>query len=207
MSVGVVVDICTAVGGQIQPFCDAIMEALRSTLSDSNITRDIKPTVIALFGDIAMAIGAAFEPYLQVSIMMLMQASQQCMTPTDDEDLLMFFNSLRLAILEAYSGIVFGLVDGKVLRLFVPNLVAVLQFLQYLSSPESNKDERVLAKALALTGDIAKEMLTQHPQGKSILSQPWVAQLIQEGCASPDDEARSCAEYSRGVIHGILQQQ
>src|SRR3569832_2854131 len=89
VSVGVVVDICSAVGAQIQPYCDEIMGALRGALQDPSVTRDIKPTVISCFGDIALAIGAAYEPYLQVSAMMLMQASTQS-APEDDDEMVAF---------------------------------------------------------------------------------------------------------------------
>jgi len=71
------------------------MGALREALQDSSVSRDVKPIVISCFGDIAMAIGAAYEPYLQISVMMLMQAATQ-RVPPDDEELVAFINSLRM---------------------------------------------------------------------------------------------------------------
>ena len=85
VSVGVVVDICAAVGVQIQPFCDQIVGALTDCLKDGSAHRDTKPVVFSCFGDVAMAIGVNFEPYLQVATMLLMQASQAQMQLDDDE--------------------------------------------------------------------------------------------------------------------------
>ena len=121
VSVGVVVDLCGAVAGQIQPYCDDIMGALTDCLRDSTAHRETKPPVFSCFGDIAMAIGAAFEPYLQVATMLLMQAAQAQIQP-DDEDLVDFINRLRLSILDAYTGIIMGLSDGQALHLFAPNV-------------------------------------------------------------------------------------
>jgi len=136
VSVGVVVDICAAVGSQIQPFCDQIMGALTDCLKDGSAHRDTKPVVFSCFGDIAMAICAAFEPYLQVSTMLLMQAAGAPIS-LDDDELVDFINCLRLSFLDAYKGIIFGLSDGNVLHLFLPNVPNVMQFLQFLSTPRN----------------------------------------------------------------------
>lgn len=205
ISVGVVVDICTAVAGDVQPFCDQIMEALQTTLADNHVARDIKPAVISCFGDIAMAIGGAYEPYVQVSAMMLLQASHQCMSNTEDDDLLLFLNNLRLAILEAYSGIIIGLADGNKLHLFMANIPPIFQFLQYLATPESNRDDRVLGKAVALVGDIVQQMAAQNPDIKGQLNQPWLQQMIQDASTVPDDEAQQNANWTFGVVRAALQ--
>jgi importin subunit beta-1 len=201
VSVGTVVDICTAIGGQIQPFCDQIMSALTECLRDGSVHRDIKPIVISCFGDIAMAIGAAYEPYLALSIMLLMQASSQ-RPPDDDDELIAFINSLRLSILEAYSGIILGLSDGNALHLFAPNLPNILQFLQYLSLPESQKDDDVLLKAVALIGDIGQQMGSQ-PQVKQQIQQQFAADLIQQASQSGDPSGQEIAGWTQGVLQTL----
>lgn len=202
VSVGVVVDICAAVGGQIQPFCDQIMGALTDCLRDGSAHRDTKPVVFSCFGDVAMAIGASFEPYLQVASMLLMQASQAQMN-LDDEDLVEFINRLRLSVLEAYTGIVIGLSDGNALNLFVPSVTNVLQFLQFLSLPESHKDDLCLQKAVALVGDIAQQM-GSDPRIRGQLNQPFLSTLVQEAANSNNETTRELALWSRGIIQTVL---
>ena len=203
VSVGVVVDICAAVGGQIQAYCDDIMRTLMECLKDASVHRDVKPIVISCFGDIAMAIGAAYEPYLQHSVMLLMQAAGQ-QAPPDNEEMVIFINSLRLSILEAYSGIVMGLADGNVLHLFLPTLPGILQFLQFLASGNSNKDEDVLQRAVALIGDVAN-LMGNEPQVRQQINQPFIAQLIQEAMSSNDESVREIAGWSRGVVQNAIQ--
>lgn len=202
ITIGVITDMCEAVEGKIQPFCDAIMGGLREALQDMTVNRDVKPVVISCFGDIAMAIGAAYEPYLQMSVMLLMQAAQQ-RAPEGDEDLIFFINSLRLSILEAYSGIVMGLADGNGLHLLVPHVPAIMEFLLFLSQDASSRDEEVLQKSVALVGDIAQEMGSQ-PQVLQQLNQPFIAKLIQD--ASHDPNAREVALFANNAIHKALSQ-
>jgi importin subunit beta-1 len=202
VSVGVVVDICTAIGGQIQPFCDQIMSATTECLRDGSVHRDIKPIVISCFGDIAMAIGAAYEPYLSLSTMLLMQASSQRPPDNDDDELIVFINSLRLSILEAYSGIILGLSDGNALHLFSPNLPNILQFLQYLSLAESQKDEDVLLKAVALVGDIGQQM-GSLPNVKQQIQQQFAVDLIQEAGRCGDPAGQDIAGWTQGVLQAL----
>jgi len=202
VSVGVVVDLCGGVGGQIQPYCDEIMGALTDCLRDSTAHRETKPPVFSCFGDIAMAIGAAFEPYLQVSTMLLMQAAQAQIQP-DDEDLVDFINRLRLSILDAYTGIIMGLSDGQALHLFAPNVASIMQFLQYLSTPQSYKDDLCLQKAVGLVGDIAQQM-GQDQHIRQQINQPFVSQLVQQASTSSEEPTRDIAGWTSGVVRQVI---
>ena len=141
VAVGTVGDISRNIEARIQPYCDGIMNALVDTLKDNTIHRSVKPPVLACFGDLAMAIGAAFEPYMNFSMMLLMQAST-ARPPEDDEDLVEYFNLLRESILEAYVGIIQGLRDGNMLNHLMPYVPSVLQFLEELAN-DPNRDDFV----------------------------------------------------------------
>ena len=201
VSVGVVVDICGAVGKQVQPYCDQIVAALTDCLLDSSVDRETKPVVFSCFGDIAMAIGAAFDPYLAKSSLLLMQAAGSPAQP-DDEDLLDFINRLRLSILDAYTGIIMGLGDGGALHLFMPHVESVMQFLDFLAKPSSFKDNMCLQKAVALVGDIAKEM-GSDPSVKRQISQPFVVSLVREAHESSDSSTRELAAWTQGVLQQL----
>lgn len=202
VSVGVVADLCAAVGAQVQPYCDLIIGALTDCLQDASAHRDTKPVVCSCFGEVAMAIGAQFEPYLQIITMLLMQASQTPAQP-DDPVLTDFINKLRLSILDAYSGIILGLSDGNALHLFMPHISNVLSFLQFLASPQSLRDVACLEKAVALLGDIAQQMGTD-PRIKQELSQPYVGQLIHDAGTSGDLSASELATWTQGVVRDVL---
>ena len=199
VAVGVVGDLCRALEGRIQPFCPEIMSALAEALKDTNLHRSVKPPVLATFGEVAMAIEAAFEPYMQFSLMLLLQASTT-QAPPDDDDLIEYINLLRESILEAYTGIIQGLKAGNRIDLFLPYVQSVLQFLQQIAS-DPNRDEFVISKAVGLIGDVASAM---GPHIKDQLCQPYISQLLQEGQGSGDDTTMETAQWAGGVIQQVL---
>ena len=123
-----------------------------------------------------MALQGAYEPYMQVTAMLLMQAAQQT-APADDEDLLVFINELRLAVLEAYMGILIAFEDGNKLHLYMQLLQNIIAFLQYLATPASCADEQVVIKAVTLLGDIAR-LLGSQDSVKTALKAPFILQLL-----------------------------
>ena len=74
-AVGVVGDISRAIGRQMIPLCDDIMTVLLANLSDASVHRSVKPHILEVFGDIALAIGGDFKKYLTVVLQTLQQAS------------------------------------------------------------------------------------------------------------------------------------
>lgn len=200
VAVGTVGDISRNIEAQIQPYCDEIMGALVETLKDSTIHRSVKPPVLSCFGDIAMAIGAAYEPYLPLSIMLLQQASLTKF-PDDDEDLIEYGNLLRESILEAYVGIVQGLRDGNLLHQFYQHVPSILQFLQDLSV-DPNRDDYVLGKAVGLIGDLAQAL---GPQIKAQINQQFIAKLLSDAIGSSDQTMVETATWASTVVTQAVQ--
>lgn len=201
-AVAAVCDICRAVEGRIQPYCDEIMAALIDALKDVSINRSVKPPVISCFGDVALAIGGAYEPYLQLSAMMLMQASGT-QAPPDDEDLIEYVNVLRLSILEAYTGIVQGLKGGNKLHLVMPYVTSIVTFLQQLSV-DPNRDDEVLKAGVALIGDIA-QVMGDSAEVKNQINQPFIAQMLGDASGSPSDSTREIANWASSAIQRAIQ--
>ena len=64
----------------------------------------MKPHVLSVFSDIALALGTDFSRYANIILVMLQQAAEVNIK-TEDEELIDYINGLREAILEAYTGI------------------------------------------------------------------------------------------------------
>ena len=75
-AVGVIGDICRAIGKQILPHCDELMYLLLDGLASESVHRSVKPHILSVFGDIALAVGTDFTKYLEVILKTLQQASQ-----------------------------------------------------------------------------------------------------------------------------------
>lgn len=151
-----------------------------------------------------MAISGNFEAYLDATTMLLMQAANASAETSTDEFAMDFINRLRLAVLEAYTGVIMGLSAGNKLNLFIAkNLDNVLQFLQYLSTPQSMKDDQVLEKAVALLGDVAQSM-GNVAQVQNQFRQPFVAALVTQAQQCPNPEAKQIGAWTQHEIQKAL---
>lgn len=201
VAVGLVGDISRAIEDKMQPFCDEIMSALIEALQNASLHRSVKPPVLSCFGDVAMAIGAAYEPYLQLSLMMLLQAAQT-RAPDDDDDLIDYVNGLREGILEAYTGIVQGLKDGGRVDLLHPYIDAIMGFLEMLASERKNDyDNEVLGKAVGLIGDLASSL---GGTVKEQLRQPYIMELLREGHATGDETIMETSNWANSMVQQVL---
>jgi importin subunit beta-1 len=196
VSVGVVVDICGAIEGEIQKYSDGIMEVLTNCLRSQDVVRDVKPHVISAFGDMALAVKGGYEPYMPSTMMLLMQASQQS---AESQEMVEFINSLRLSILEAYSGIVIGMSEGNMKESLHSHLPAVLQFVSMLAT-DTTKDDAILKKAVELVGDLGQEL---GAAVKPHLHQQFVEQLLQQAGNSQDESVRESARWSFNVVNAL----
>jgi importin subunit beta-1 len=106
------------------------MNALIENLQAVGVSREVKIAVLSCFGDIALAIGGSYEPYLETSMLVLGQAGEvspnpvsllcsYCLRPSIepcnpdgmklDYDSVDYVAQLRETIIEAEVGIVTGL--------------------------------------------------------------------------------------------------
>ncbi|GMH99307.1 hypothetical protein TrVE_jg11769 [Triparma verrucosa] len=195
VAVGVVGDLTRALGKNVARFCNEIVQSLLEILQNSTLNRAVKPHVLSCFGDIALALEGGFEPYLQVTLMMLLQASQT-RAPDDDEDLIDFVNTLREGILEAYTGIIQGLDDGGKVQLILPYCEAIMSFLETVTH-DPNKDDEVISGAIGVLGDLSDSLGTQVP---GLTSKKFVDQLLMEGASTGVDKIVELAQTYRTRI-------
>ena len=104
---GLVGDICRSLNNRILQWSDEIMEVLLTNLGDNSVHRRVKPQILSVFGDMALATGPEFRKYLDHILQALMQASQ-AQVDRSDPDMLDYLNELREGCLEAYTGIIQG---------------------------------------------------------------------------------------------------
>ncbi|KAK0554630.1 karyopherin Kap95 [Tilletia horrida] len=201
ISVGLVGDICRALGEQAAEYCDGFMAALFENLQSPNLHRDVKPPVLSCFGDVALAIGARFEQYLQAAKAMLSQAGMVQASPNDFE-MYDYVVSLREGVCEAYVGIVSGLrSSGRVdlLQPLVENIVSFVAIVSQSISASGYSEETLARGVVGLLGDLA----ASFPNGelKQMLGQPWILSLIKSARSRHNgSETRKVAAWAREQI-------
>ena len=128
MAIGLVSDIARSLSEKSQPYCDSFMNYLLNNLrvsvskyhflthidiqQSTSLSNQFKPAILQCFGDIAQAIGPYFETYLSVVATVLQQAAN-VNAGSDAYDLYDYVTSLREGIMDAWSGIILAMKQGK----------------------------------------------------------------------------------------------
>jgi importin subunit beta-1 len=139
--------------------------------------RSAKPHVISAFADVAMAIESGFIRYLEPVMLILQQAAEIEIADETDDDLVEYIQTLRETILESYTGILQGLKSEGAHESMLPFLDRIILFIQR-STQSSTKSTEVLKAAIGLVGDLADCF---GPRMASVLSQPFVTSMLEEG--------------------------
>jgi len=197
VAVGVVGDICRALGPKVLPYCDEIVSLLLQDLQNNKLHRTVKPPILSCFGDIALAIGGEFVKYLQIVMHMLHQASATSIKDNSDADLVDYLNQLREGVFEAYTGIIQGLrsdnqADPGLLP-FVQHIVGFVGFVQQ----DVNRSDAVTRGAIGVLGDLA------HALGAKVrqqLQQGFVRQMISDGLKSDQQQTVDVASWAKDIV-------
>ena len=158
VTVAVVGDLCRALNADLAPYCDSIVTLLLQDLQSNELHKSVKPSILSAFGDLALALGPAFDKYLAHAVGMLESAAAHSLTAApEDEEAEEYNVALQNGILEAYAGILQGLKDDKAkvepLRQHAPR---VLAFIEALSKDEDKVG--VFRNAIAVLGDMAEAL-------------------------------------------------
>ncbi|KDQ54461.1 hypothetical protein JAAARDRAFT_38128 [Jaapia argillacea MUCL 33604] len=195
VAVGLIGDFSRALGDQSTPYSDAFMRVLLENLQSDVLNRNVKISILSCFGDIALAIGPAFEPYLETTMSVLRQAGAVQPNPLDYE-LVEYVTNLREGILEAYTGVVTGLKNTDKVAILVPYVSSMLELVQRCLADEEKTDN--LAKlAYGLIGDIAD----CFPAGqiKQLLLAEWVGSELRSRGRFPP-ETKKTVRWAREMV-------
>eukprot|EP01006_Ploeotia_vitrea_P034310 TRINITY_DN65737_c5_g2_i4.p1 TRINITY_DN65737_c5_g2~~TRINITY_DN65737_c5_g2_i4.p1 ORF type:complete len:893 (-),score=494.38 TRINITY_DN65737_c5_g2_i4:214-2850(-) len=203
ITVGVVGDVAHALGPNLAPFCDSIMQQMLHNLHNPAMDRMIKPPTISAISDIAMEIGGGFDRYLVYVMKMLADASTYQLRKDQLEDLeeIDYANDLRQAICEAYSGIIHGLDAGDKTGLLKQHLQSIVGFLARIALDQTCSD-MVLYEAVGVVYDIAQNM---DPQAVQTLHNQAILQLVTRAESSSVESTKERAVETRDILRNGAQ--
>jgi len=202
-AVGLVGDICRALGAKMLLLTDEIMEVLLANLGNNSVHRTVKPQILSVFGDIALAIGPEFRKYLELVLQTLMQASQ-AQVDRSDFDMLDYLNELREGCLEAYTGIIQGLKGDNTgpcpdLVLMQPHVAYIIQFITMVAQDSEHSDTNVAACA-GLIGDLCsaygRDIVT-------LLDVEPISDLLTQGRRSKTTKTKTLSTWATKEIRKL----
>lgn len=202
-AVGLVGDLCRALGQKILPYCDEIMMLLLENLGNVGVHRSVKPQILSVFGDIALAVGPYFKNYLEVVLTTLQQATQAQVDKTD-YDMIDYLNELREGCLEAYTGMVQGLKGDAEqptpdVALLQPHVQHMISFVEHIALDEDHSDSNVSA-CCGLIGDLCTTF------GASILplvDKEPITGLLTKGRRSKATKCKTLATWATKEIRKL----
>jgi len=156
-AVGIVADLCRSLESNILPFVDELLALCLEILTDGTMDKSVKPQVVAIFGDLALAIGPHFFKYLETILTTLLQASTADVD-RNDYDAVDYLNQLRESCLEAYTGILQGFKGDSSeltseLQKIQPFIPQIIEFLVRIAD-DNHPPDGVLGAAAGLIGDL-----------------------------------------------------
>ncbi|KAF9028063.1 karyopherin Kap95 [Hymenopellis radicata] len=195
VAVGIIGDISRALGEQSAQYAHSFMTVLLENLQSEVLNRNVKITILSCFGDIALAIGPNFEPFLDTTMSVLKQAGGLEVNPLD-YDLVDYVAQLREGILEAYTGIVTGLKNTAKVDILLPYSNGILELIFHSLSDEE-RSESVIKLSCGLIGDLAD----CFPSGqlKAALLQPWVASELRAR-SRMNPETKKTMRWAREMV-------
>jgi importin subunit beta-1 len=199
-AVGLMGDLCRALGPKVLPFCDETMIMLLENLGNEQVHRSVKPQILSVFGDIALALGTEFKKYLDVVLNTLQQATQAQVDRTD-YDMIEYLNELREGCLEAYTGIVQGLkgeagaicADVNLIQPHVPHMMIFVE--QIALDPEHS--DAVVGATCGLIGDLCAAF---GPAMLPLVDKDSITQLLNQGRRSKTPKVKTLATWATREI-------
>ncbi|KAF5314247.1 hypothetical protein D9619_011781 [Psilocybe cf. subviscida] len=195
VAVGIIGDISRALSEQSAQYAGTFMTALLENLQSNILNRNVKISVLSCFGDIALAIGPAFEPYFETTMGVLREAGSVEPNPLD-YDLVDYVGQLREGILEAYTGIVTGLKSTAKASLLLNHAQSILDLVQRCLADEERSDA-LMRLSYGLIGDLAESFA--GGQLKQLFLQPWLAAELRSRSRMPD-ETKKTMRWAREMV-------
>lgn len=199
-AVGLTGDLARAVGKAFGPYAQTILQALLAALASPILHRTAKPTVVAAFGDIGMALETDFTPYLEHVMSMLSQAGAIQVDASQDMAMSDFIWSMRESIADAFVGIVNGYArDPSPLAPYVGGLIG---FIQKYTADEDATDNFVRS-GMNLLGDLATSF--KNTPSKELFQTEGVLQTIQQARAQGRTKnTLTAVKYAKASIKALV---
>ncbi|KAG1810303.1 karyopherin Kap95 [Suillus fuscotomentosus] len=195
VAVGIIGDISRALGDQSAQYAGAFMNVLLENLQSNVLNRNVKISILSCFGDIALAIGPAFDPYLNTTMDVLRQAGSVQPNPLDF-DLMDYVAQLREGILEAYTGVVTGFKNTEKTPALLPHVPSILELVHQCLADEERSDS-IVKLSFGLIGDLAD--CFPNGQIKEHLLEEWIAHEFRSK-RGMQQETKKTLRWAREMI-------
>ncbi|KRY56882.1 Importin subunit beta-1, partial [Trichinella britovi] len=199
-AVGVCDDLSRVLKDRFAPYVPELMQLLYEILADAGVEKSVKPNVLSLFGDIAMALENNFNPYLNLVTQALASALNTEMNE-DDYYQMEYVLNLRENCIVAFTGLLHGLKGNRESLDFLRPFV-----LQFINNADKLilcefASEEMLTSFCGMVGDV----ITVY--GTTILpnlNQRVLSEVLGRGRRVKKVKSRSVAVWATEELKKVL---
>ncbi|OUC40362.1 HEAT repeat protein [Trichinella nativa] len=199
-AVGVCDDLSRVLKDRFAPYVPELMQLLYEILADASVEKSVKPNVLSLFGDIAMALENNFNPYLNLVTQALASALNTEMNE-DDYYQMEYVLNLRENCIVAFTGLLHGLKGNRESLDFLRPFV-----LQFINNADKLilcefASEEMLTSFCGMVGDV----ITVY--GTTILpnlNQRVLSEVLGRGRRVKKVKSRSVAVWATEELKKVL---
>lgn len=190
LAIGVIGDICRAIGTQFKPYLEQTLQVLIYILQNEN--EKIKPIILACLGDIAFTTEDSSWKYFNFSIPLFKAAANFMKEFLDVDDLDKFENRLQLkeTILEGISSVI---QNTKIKDNFLQineKLDWIFLFLGHIM--EEDRTQRISFLTIGLVGDLSQYFLDFK---KTYRKKKWIQQVLFEFENNENERSKNLSEW------------
>ena len=113
LTCGAISDLSTYMPEAAIEYCPQFIEKLQKVLNDDGFETETKLRAITATGDLCLATGDKFFPYLDTTFSSLGKASQASLNKGEDPEEVQIYEQLRYALIDSYLTLYHGMVDEE----------------------------------------------------------------------------------------------
>ncbi|KAL9537722.1 hypothetical protein MBANPS3_011526 [Mucor bainieri] len=199
IGVGIISDLCSTIPSTAKHHATLFMQLLLDNLSNDDLHRDIKPASLSCFGEVAHSLGPEFLPFVNTMMMIIQQAGNMQANQSDQE-MVVYVDAIRVAMIEAFVGMLQGLGQNVHTRdVFLPHVNGFMLFVNSLVKDNARSDA-LNQVILGLLGDVARIYGNQVPVSmlESVLHDLMIGNL--KGGIYFSNRTREIAQWAQKII-------
>ncbi|KII62526.1 Importin subunit beta-1 [Thelohanellus kitauei] len=194
-------DICYSVGQGLEPYANNVISTILKYLMDEDLDMQFEVSVVELFGDMALALGPLFRPFLKPALEVLKTVTSIKPEEEEDDDLFDLVDQIVAAGLGVYTSIIQGLYSEEVkinddYMIWKDHIPYLMSLIERLSENDRHREE-ITRAVCGLVGDVRnafKEII--HPSQ----IKPIISKLAQKAKSSTDPKTSSVGQWLEKMV-------
>ncbi|KAF0992443.1 hypothetical protein HZS_6540 [Henneguya salminicola] len=197
-------DICNAVGKAMVAYAKNIMMIIFKHFTNTALDIQLKSHLLILCGDLALALGPDFRPYLSETLELLKVVSTLSSSEDDDVDYIEAVDEIKSSCLETYTSILQGMyqiepITGEDFQVWSPHISYTLHLIDTISQ-DPNHSDSIACSSCGLLGDL---LHTFKSNIKSALNTASIQKLIHEASHSSASKTKTVGVWLQKLLQSV----